>query len=174
MRFHFIHWPECVKSSPFRTGKEQVMDLVKSLKKVAYAGVGVAAAGVEKGQELLEKMAKKGESTVERNKGFHKQLKANVQKKFSSMEMMAKRVEKMSEEDLAELKKKIEAAEQNLKAKAEILLAANEACDAENKECGCKDDKAEASDCGCKDDKAEASDCDCETKEADCGCDKEA
>jgi len=51
------------------------------LHKVFLAGIGALATGVEKGQEIVDGLVKKGELTVEQGKIFNTELKRNRQKR---------------------------------------------------------------------------------------------
>lgn len=51
------------------------------LHKVFLAGIGALATGVEKGQEIVDGLVRKGELTVEQGKIFNTELKRNRQKR---------------------------------------------------------------------------------------------
>lgn len=51
------------------------------LHKVFLAGIGALATGVEKGQEIVDGLVKKGELTVEQGKIFNTELRRNRQKR---------------------------------------------------------------------------------------------
>ncbi len=51
------------------------------LHKVLLAGIGALATGVEKGQEIVDGLVKKGELTVEQGKIFNTELRRNRQKR---------------------------------------------------------------------------------------------
>lgn len=50
-------------------------DLGDGLRKVFLAGVGALATTVEKGQEIVDELVKKGELTVEQGKALNTELK---------------------------------------------------------------------------------------------------
>ena len=53
-------------------------DIVDLMKKAFLAGVGAAAEGTEKADQLLKDMIKKGEITVEQGKTLNEELKHNL------------------------------------------------------------------------------------------------
>lgn len=52
-------------------------DLGDGLRKVLLAGIGALATGVEKGQEIVDNLVKKGELTVDQGKILNTELKRN-------------------------------------------------------------------------------------------------
>ena len=50
-------------------------DLGEGLRKVVLAGVGALATGIEKGQAIVDDLARKGEITVEQGKQLNTELK---------------------------------------------------------------------------------------------------
>lgn len=54
-------------------------DIGDGLHKVLLAGIGALATGVEKGQEIVDNLVKKGELTVEQGKILNTELKRNRQ-----------------------------------------------------------------------------------------------
>ncbi|MCH4160036.1 phasin family protein [Bifidobacterium sp.] len=54
-------------------------DFGEGLRKVFLAGVGALATGVEKSQEIIDDLVKKGEITVEQGKELNTELKRKAQ-----------------------------------------------------------------------------------------------
>ena len=85
------------------------------LKKFLLVGIGAAAVTVEKSQQIVEELVKKGEITVEQGKELNKELQHNVKKTLDARKAEAGSIEekiaKMSAEELAVLKKAIKDAE---------------------------------------------------------------
>ena len=97
-------------------------DFGDTIKKVFLAGIGAAAEGTEKAQELLNEMIKKGELTVEQGKVLNQELRHDAQEKWKNAKVKAEQNQKeekksdvsellksLSVEDLKELKKKLDA-----------------------------------------------------------------
>ena len=92
--------------------------LGSGLKKVLLAGIGAVAVTGEKSKELLEEMVKKGELTVEQGKALNEELKhnikstvkqkVNVKVKTSSPEELDELLDKMTPEQMALLKQRID------------------------------------------------------------------
>lgn len=85
------------------------------LKKFLLVGIGAAATTVEKSQQIVDELIKKGEITVEQGKELNKELQHNVKKTMEARKADALTVEeklaKMSADELELLKKKIAEAE---------------------------------------------------------------
>ena len=85
------------------------------LKKFLLVGIGAAATTVEKSQQIVDELVKKGEITVEQGKELNKELQHNVKKTVEARKTDALTVEeklaKMSADELELLKKKIAEAE---------------------------------------------------------------
>ena len=81
------------------------------LKKFLLVGIGAAATTVEKSQQIVDELIKKGEITVEQGKELNKELQHNVKKTVEARKTDALTVEeklaKMSADELELLKKKI-------------------------------------------------------------------
>ena len=58
------------------------MNLGDGLKKFVLMGIGAAAVTVEKSQQIVDDLVKKGELTVEQGKELNQELKRNVRKTF--------------------------------------------------------------------------------------------
>ena len=91
-------------------------DLGDTIRKVFLAGIGAAAEGTEKAQELLNDMIRKGELTVEQGKVLNQELRHDVEQKWKSTREKAGQKSDLSEilknlsaEDLRELKRKLDA-----------------------------------------------------------------
>ena len=99
--------------------------LGSGLKKVLLAGIGAVAVTGEKSKELLDEMVKKGELTVEQGKALNEELKhnikstvkekVNVKVKTSSPEELDELLDKMTPEQMALLKQRIDEMEKNQK-----------------------------------------------------------
>ena len=88
------------------------------LKKIMLAGIGAAATTVEKSKEVVDTLVKKGELTVEQGKVLNEELKHNIKEKLrtpADAEMITKDLEKISKDDLAKIKAKIEELEKGSK-----------------------------------------------------------
>lgn len=88
-----------------------MMNLSEDLKKVLLAGIGAAATTAEKSKELVDQLVKKGELTVEQGKVLNEELKHTVKEKLrtpADAEGIKKDLEKVSKEELAAIKAKIE------------------------------------------------------------------
>jgi polyhydroxyalkanoate synthesis regulator phasin len=88
--------------------------LGSGLKKVLLAGIGAVAVTGEKSKELLDEMVKKGELTVEQGKELKHNIKStvkekvNVKVKTSSPEELDELLDKMTPEQMALLKQRID------------------------------------------------------------------
>ena len=82
-------------------------NLSEDLKKIFLVGVGAAAVTAEKSKELIDELVRKGTFTVEEGKKLNEELKYH--RKEVQMNNLKEKVNKMSEEELAELKALIEA-----------------------------------------------------------------
>lgn len=91
----------------------------EEFKKIWLAGVGAMALTFEKSQELIEMFIKKGELTVEQGKALNEELKHNVREKVKDtvskskicVEGVIDNLDKMSKEDIAALKAKLNSME---------------------------------------------------------------
>jgi len=93
------------------------MGFNEEMKKVLLAGIGAVATSVEKSQEIVDQLIKKGELTVEQGKILNEELKRSVKEtvtKHTTAEAESSKVnniltelEQMSEEDLKVLKTKL-------------------------------------------------------------------
>ena len=99
--------------------------LGNGLKKVLLAGIGAVAVTGEKSKDLLDEMVKKGELTVEQGKALNEELKhnikstvkekVNVKVKTSSPEELDELLDKMTPEQMALLKQRIDEMEKKQK-----------------------------------------------------------
>lgn len=86
------------------------------LKKIFLAGVGAVAMTAEKSKEMIDQLVTKGELTVEQGKILNEELKHTISEKLKTpadVKSMEKDLEKLSPEDLANLKEKIEELQAN-------------------------------------------------------------
>lgn len=131
--------------------------LGSGLKKVLLAGIGAVAVTGEKSKELLDEMVKKGELTVEQGKALNEELKhnikstvkekVNVKVKTSSPEELDELLDKMTPEQMALLKQRIDEMEKKQKefeAAETVEDAAEEsACEEETADAAEEDGAAE-------------------------------
>ena len=131
--------------------------LGSGLKKVLLAGIGAVAVTGEKSKELLDEMVKKGELTVEQGKALNEELKhnikstvkekVNVKVKTSSPEELDELLDKMTPEQMALLKQRIDEMEKKHKefeAAETVEVAAEEsACEEEAADAAEEDGAAE-------------------------------
>ena len=116
--------------------------LTDGLKKVVLAGIGTVAVTAEKSKEIIDEMAKRGQQTVEQGKVLNQELKHNIKEtvkktvggteEVPTQEALAAMLDKMTPEQIAELKEKLAAAEEAKTAEK----ADKEAETAEEKEAG--------------------------------------
>ena len=88
------------------------------VKKVLLAGIGTAAVTAEKSKEVLDKMAERGEAAVEQGKVLNQELRHNIKKtikenvnvsvRTSSPEELDELLDKMTPEQMALLKQRID------------------------------------------------------------------
>lgn len=100
----------------------------ENVKKILLAGIGAVATTAEKSKEILDEMVKKGELTVEQGKVLNEELKHNIKQtikenvnvsvKVSQPEELDEFLEKMTPEQIALLKERID--KMNGKAKEDI------------------------------------------------------
>ena len=86
------------------------------LKKIFLAGVGAVAMTAEKSKEMIDQLVTQGELTVEQGKILNEELKHTISEKLKTpadVKSMEKDLEKLSPEDLANLKAKIEELQAN-------------------------------------------------------------
>jgi poly(hydroxyalkanoate) granule-associated protein len=87
----------------------------EEFKKIWLAGVGAMAMTAEKAEDLVEKLIKKGELTVEQGKALNEELRHNAREKVKQtvsksklcVESVIDNLENMSEEDIAAIKAKL-------------------------------------------------------------------
>lgn len=105
--------------------------LGESLKKLLLIGIGTAAVTAEKSKEVLDDLVKKGELTVEQGKVLNKELKHNIKEtlkdnvnvsvKASTPEELQTLLEKMTLEQIEQLKQQISNMEQTAEEKTETV-----------------------------------------------------
>ena len=105
------------------------------LKKFLLVGIGAAAITVEKSQQMVDELVKKGEITVEQGKELNKELQHNVKKTLDAHKVDAETIEekiaKMSAEEIELVKKAIKNAEGTASKMKEKIAEASEAIEAE-------------------------------------------
>ena len=101
------------------------MDQIGSeLKKIIQAGFGAVSTGVEKSQEVIDKLAKKGEASYEQAKTFTKDAAEKVKKAYDGSCIPDLLSGKVKKEDIVESLKKLSADELTwLKGELDTLLA---------------------------------------------------
>lgn len=102
----------------------------ENVKKILLAGIGAVAATTEKSKEILDEMVKKGELTVEQGKVLNEELKHNIKKtvkervnvsvKVSDPEELDELLDKMTPEQIALLKERIQKLDENVEDEADI------------------------------------------------------
>ena len=91
------------------------MSLNEDMKKILLAGIGAVATSVEKSSELVDRLIKKGELTVEQGKVLNEELKRNVKERVNKPKeesSILNQLEHLSEEELAAVKLKLAELEQ--------------------------------------------------------------
>lgn len=85
-------------------------ELGNDLKKILLAGIGAAAVTAEKSQEVVRELVRKGELTMEQGKALNEELKHKAQAAADERRRasLLEEVEKLSPEDRAALKHKLE------------------------------------------------------------------
>lgn len=101
------------------------------LRKVFLAGVGALATTVEKSQEIVDDLVKKGELTVEQGKVLNEELKHNVEKKIKDSvtvqvvpttgDELMRCIEDLTPDQLAALKAKLDALKPEEAAQPEVV-----------------------------------------------------
>ncbi len=84
--------------------------ITKEIRKLLLAGLGAAAEGKERGEQLVERLAEKGEATLESGKVLNEELKRNIKKTLrrdKGPQDVMEAVKGMDAEQLAALKEKI-------------------------------------------------------------------
>ncbi len=89
-------------------------DITEILRKAFLAGVGAAAEGTEKADQLMKDMIRKGELTVEQGKALNQELKHNLDERLHGAKEQKEEkkdissiLEHLSDEDLKELKRRL-------------------------------------------------------------------
>lgn len=90
------------------------MDFSDCMKKVFLAGVGAAASAAESVSDIVGRLVEKGEITVEQGKVLNEELKRDARQKAKKHLFDA--LEKLSPEERAELKQKLEEIEKKQQA----------------------------------------------------------
>ena len=113
--------------APEREEVVMAMEIIgDGLKKFLLVGIGAAAVTVEKSQQIVDELVKKGEITVEQGKELNKELQHNVKKTLDARKMDAKtmeeRIANMGKDELETLKAIIKAAEETEEEKQETEM----------------------------------------------------
>lgn len=88
-------------------------DISDGIYKAFLAGVGAAASGAEKGQQVIDDFVKKGQITVEQGKNLNSELTRKVKETFdatvsgASDSVLRSKLESMTPEQRAEYAKKV-------------------------------------------------------------------
>ena len=90
------------------------MDFSDCMKKVFLAGVGAAASAAESVSDIVGRLVEKGEITVEQGKVLNEELKKDAKQK--AKKHLYDALEKLSPEERAELKQKLEEIEKKQQA----------------------------------------------------------
>ena len=77
------------------------------LKKFLLMGIGAAAVTVEKSQQVVDELVKKGELTVEQGKELNQELKRNVKKSMDEVAKASEEAETAAEEKTVDFEQKI-------------------------------------------------------------------
>lgn len=105
------------------------------LKKFLLVGIGAAAVTVEKSQQVVDELVKKGEITVEQGKELNKELQHNVKKTLDARKADAgtleEKIAKMSADEIEALKKAIKNAEGTAAKLKDKIAEASEAIEEE-------------------------------------------
>lgn len=105
------------------------------LKKFLLVGIGAAALTVEKSQQIVDDLVKKGEITVEQGKELNKELQHNVKKTLDARKADAgtleEKIAKMSADEIEALKKAIKNAEGTAAKLKDKIAEASEAIEEE-------------------------------------------
>ena len=92
------------------------MGINEDMKKVLLAGIGAVATTVEKSQEIVDTLIKKGQITVEQGKVLNEELKRAVKERKQDTPEQATSIvdqlDQLSKEDIEAIKKKIAEMEQ--------------------------------------------------------------
>ncbi|EDP11531.1 hypothetical protein EUBDOL_00709 [Amedibacillus dolichus DSM 3991] len=108
-----------LKSDKIEIRKEVLIMLDRlgeDVKKVLLAGIGAAALTAEKSKDVIDELVKKGELTVEQGKIINEELKHDIKEKLKlkkDVDQIGKMMEDLSAEELAVLKAKLEALQDN-------------------------------------------------------------
>ena len=89
--------------------------ITKEIRKLLMAGLGAAAEGKEQGEKLLDRLAEKGEATLQQGKVMNEELKRSIRRTLSEEEKAAdvlKAVDDMDAEQLEALKARIASREE--------------------------------------------------------------
>lgn len=79
------------------------LDLTEGVRKLFLLGVGAAATGAEKSQEIINELVKKGELTVDQGKALNQELTVKAKAAASDMDgtLLKSKLETMTKEERA-------------------------------------------------------------------------
>ena len=89
----------------------------EDIKKIMLAGIGAVATTAEKSKDVIDALVKKGELTVEQGQILNEELKHDLKEKLrtpADTGQISKDLEKVSKDDLAMLKARIEELEKGM------------------------------------------------------------
>ena len=89
-----------------------MINLEEELGKLLLFGVGAAAISIEKAKDMIIELVKKGELTVNQSKILNEELKYNKKSMTNSNKELITRMDKMSKEELAAIKEKLNSMEE--------------------------------------------------------------
>jgi polyhydroxyalkanoate synthesis regulator phasin len=134
------------------------MDITEGIKKIFLAGVGAVATTGEAAKNLIDTLVEKGELTVEQGKILNEEMKKNAKEKLNKhvtvhvvneFKDVYSAVDKMSREELEELKARLN----EMTASEAAGCQDSEACDcsapSEAEDCGCNESCENSSDESC-------------------------
>ena len=106
------------------------MSINDEMKKVLLAGIGAIATTLEKSEEMVDSLIKKGEITVEQGKVLNEELKRNVKEKEKSEEevdekpidQLLSKLDSLSEEEIAVLKTKLAEMEKEKRRSSRVII----------------------------------------------------
>ncbi len=92
-------------------------ELNEGLKKVLYTGVGLAAVAIDAAGKAIDSLSKKGEETMQKNKGVSEEFKRKKDDMAETLRGVFFSVEKMGKEELEAIKAKLAEFEKNMEQK---------------------------------------------------------
>ncbi|NBK97034.1 MAG: aspartyl beta-hydroxylase [Erysipelotrichia bacterium] len=87
-------------------------NLSEDVKKILLAGIGAVALSVEKSKDVIDELVDKGALTIEQGKVLNEELKHDLKEKLAckkeNVDLVSKKIEGFSKEELEALKAKID------------------------------------------------------------------